>query len=453
MSVETDPLSPAPLNTRPLNQDGGNKEKFEKTWARWFIELRTKINIINAMLVNFANLTGTGFPALDGDSWAIRQMQGGPGVDIANADGSTGNPTFSFNSNTALVPFIAGATYQNVQDIFDLLLSPGTITGGEVTVLNPTTVRVTAGTGIIRILDDNVSTLKFFNFAQADFPIAVVQSTRFYAVDYNAGVPIVVEATVDNWDRDTQIPLGSAFRFDGVLNTTPNPYRMGDVLTNLIQRLDAVSPVQKDNSVGGLGLGVLGVRNVTVGAGKLWARVSDFPHLAKNSAVDTMFTAYFNGASLTVASGVTQWDNLNFNNTGAGTLQVMGNNKWANLWFYVSFDGTKYGFVYGTDEYNSLGAASLEGEPFFLTQNFHNQMYLLGRFIFQKGAATPGSIENNESQGFVPSAVNDHNQLTGLQGGLPGTPGEFYHLTAAQYAALSSPVSYGRVLGAQAVRA
>lgn len=378
-------------------------------------------------------LTGTDFPGVlmhtGAGTWET--LEQGPGIAFA-----TGEPgaTIRFDADTGELAHLPGATYNTVQKFVDVMSSPGIITGGEVTALDSDTVRINGGTAIVRVADDNVSELRLLDFASQDFNVTDIQTTHFYALDYNGGSPIIVEASVDAWDRDTEIPLGSAFRLDGALNVTPNPYRVGDVITNLIQRLDAVSPVQRDNTVGGLALGVAGTRNVTVSAGRLWARVSDFLTPSKNSSVDTMFSAFFNGVNLTVTSGVTQWDNLQFNDMGTGSLVTMGNNKFANLWFFMSFDGTKYGFGYGTNEYNTLGEAATEGIPAYFTQNFFNQAVLLGRFVFQKSAATPDIIDTAFASTFTPSAINDHNDLGGLQG---GTAGEFYHLTAAQQAAIA----------------
>lgn len=444
MSTEEDPLKPVPQHTKPIDQTTGNKDRFDKPWLRWFIELRTKVNVINALLANFAKLTGIGFPALNGENWNIREMEAGPGINIQNPAGELGNPIFSFDADTGEVASLSGATYNTVQEFINVMISPGIITGGEVTRLNATTVRITGGTGIIRVADDNVSELRFFDFAQQDFAVPDVQVTHFYALDYNGGSPIMIESSgSENWDRDTQIPLGSALRGDGLLNVTANPYRTGDVITNLIQRLDAIGPVQRDNSIGGLVLGVAGTRNVTVSAGRLWARVSDFNITAKNSSVQTMATVFFNGVNLTVTSGITQWDNLNFNNLGTGSLQVMGNNKYANLWFFMSFNGEHYGFAYGTNEYNTLGDAANEDIPSYLTQNFFNQFVLLGRFIFQKSAATPSIIESAFTTLFATSAINNHNDLGGLQVAPDAVVNEYYHLSAAQAAAIAAAINPG----------
>lgn len=440
MSIEDEPVPPIPQLEPPIDKNPSANSRFTHNWMRWFIYVRAKINVLNALLVNFSKLVGQGFPSLNGANWNLRSMSTGPGVDVTNGDGVAGNPTFTFNASTGEVAHLLGATYNTVQETINVMFSAGTITGGEVTRLTSTSVRITGGTAVVRIADDNVSELRFFNFAQQDFSVPDVQVTHFYALDYNGGSPIIVESSgTENWDRDTQIPLGSSLRGDGLLNVTPNPYRTGDITTNFIQRLDAIGPVQRDNSVGGLALGVTGVRNVTVSPGRLWSRVSDFSISAKNSSVDTMATVFFNGVNLTVTSGITQWDNLNFNNLGTGSLQLMGNNKYANLWFFMSFNGEHYGFAYGVDEYNTLGDAANEGIPTYLTQNFFNQFLLLGRFIFQKSAASPNIIESAFITPFSSAAINTHNNLGGLQG---GTTGEFFHLTNADYTKiLALPVS------------
>lgn len=353
-----------------------------------------------------------------------------PGTNYYYGTDDTGVKGWFNSASNLKIASLTGSTYSTVQDFVNTMHSPGVITGGEVTDIGSGNVRILAGTGMIRIADDDVSSLPFFNFAQTDFAVPNDQLTRFFGVVYNAGSPVVEMRTSDNWNKDTEIPLGSAVRLSATItNVTPNKYRIGDPITNVIQRFDAQSPAIRDNSIGGLLIGESGVRNVTVTAGKIWSRLSDFDSAAKNSSVDTMLSVYFNGVNLTVTSGITQWDNLNFNTGGA--LVVMGNNKWANLWFFMSIDGTKYGFAYGTGEHNSLGAAANEGLPFYLNQNFFNQTLLLGRFVFQKGAATAGLIETAFASVFNTSAVNNHNDLAGLQG---GAVGEYYHLTAAQNA-------------------
>ena len=61
MSIETDPVPPLPQHTPPINKRDGALERFENTWMQWFQTVRDKINIINALVVNFSGITGNGF--------------------------------------------------------------------------------------------------------------------------------------------------------------------------------------------------------------------------------------------------------------------------------------------------------------------------------------------------------------------------------------------------------
>lgn len=425
-----------PVGPMPEHQWDGTRLRFEESDGEWgkYVDLRGPQGERGASGSN-------GPQGPQGEPGGPANLAAGDGIEL-DTD-TSGVTTVSFNPSTAEVPHLPGATYTTLQKLLDVLLSPGIITGGEITALNSTTTRVLAGTAFIRIADDNVSELRMCNFAQTDFAVPDIQTTHFYALDYSGGTPVVVQATSDTWDRDTQIPMGSAFRLDGVMNVTSNAYRVGDVITNFIQRADAVGPVLRDASVGGLILGNVATRRATVTAGRLWSRVSDFTVPAKNSTVDTMFSAYFNGVNLTVTGGLTQWDNLNFNNMGTGSLVAMGNNKFANVWFFMSFDGTKYGFAYGTAEHNTVGAAANEGPPAYLTQNFYNQALLIGRYIFEKGVDTPVSIQSAFTDVLGTTSINDHNQLSGIQDAPNAVASQHYHLSSAQASTVATLATGG----------
>lgn len=90
-SNEEKPLNPLPQHDPPLYEVGGVK-RFTVSWMQWLFELRDKVNVINALLINFSNLTGTGFPSLSGGQFNIRTLTAGIGIAIQNGDGAAGNP-------------------------------------------------------------------------------------------------------------------------------------------------------------------------------------------------------------------------------------------------------------------------------------------------------------------------------------------------------------------------
>src|SRR6187402_384648 len=101
-SVEEDPIPPIPQVQPPIDESNSARKRFTPTWMNWFDKVRTKINIINALLVGFSKITGIGFPALGpGGVWTTRVMQGPMSVQVANGDGSLGDPTFTLVNDEA----------------------------------------------------------------------------------------------------------------------------------------------------------------------------------------------------------------------------------------------------------------------------------------------------------------------------------------------------------------
>lgn len=347
------------------------------------------------------------------------------------------------------------STISNIQQTINYMLTPGIVSGCILSRLDVDTVRISAGRVLFASADDDGdSDLVFFNVPQVDFDIPADQETRYFAWTYNGGSPLAVMQTVDDFNRDTQIPVGLATRFNGTMVVTPNRYRTSQPVTNIIQRADALSPIIRDADVGGITLGALATRISTISAGRLWARLEDFTITAKASNTTPMVSTFFNGTGLTFTTGLTQWDNLNFNNLGTGSLQALGLNKWAVLWFFLAVDGT-YGFAYGIGEHNTQGAAANEALPPYLNQDFLRQAYLVGRYVFQRGEDIPTLVEQQLSALANISVINDHNSLANLQVDGGAVSGEYYHLSQAQAVAVDAAVAAGggfvNVAGTQTV--
>lgn len=100
MSVQTDPVPPAPQHTPPREEDErlpSGREKavtlFSQPWIRWFISIRDKINVLNESIVSLSEITGTGFLAKDGVAWVLRTITGtADRVTVTDGDGSGGDP-------------------------------------------------------------------------------------------------------------------------------------------------------------------------------------------------------------------------------------------------------------------------------------------------------------------------------------------------------------------------
>ncbi len=96
MSVRTEPVSPAPEHTPPLDQDSGTADpgkRFSHAWTRWFISLREKVNVINEVVTSLSAIVGGGFVVVDGMEAVPREIEGTPGdIEVTNGDGVAGNP-------------------------------------------------------------------------------------------------------------------------------------------------------------------------------------------------------------------------------------------------------------------------------------------------------------------------------------------------------------------------
>lgn len=368
----------------------------------------------SANLDGLSVLTGTGYVRRDGDSFFSTHAL--------------------IPSSEVSVPFLPGSTYQTLRKYIDITDSPGIISGGAITDAGGGNINVAAGIAILRIADDDVSELRLLNFSSQVIAIPNDSLVRYVALDYNGGTPTIIISTTQTFDDDTQVSMGSAVNSGGTILVFNNPFKVGDAFTNIIQRFDSLAPANRDASVGGLTLGVTGTRNVTVSAGAIWSRLNDHHTTAKDtSASDTMFSQYYNGTSWVLTGGLTQWPNDQYNDIASG-LVTMSNNKYANLWFYMGIEGTTFGFQYGQAEYNTLAQAVAESPPSFRSPNAANVTLLLGRFVFQKGDAVPQVIQQAYDTEFTGTAVENHNDLAGLQG---GTTSQYYHLTGTQHTSLS----------------
>jgi hypothetical protein len=245
--------------------------------------------------------------------------------------------------------------------------------------------------------------------------------------------------------------LGTVANLGGTLFPFYNPFKVGDPITNIIQRFDAQATIIRAAS-GGIVLGNTGTRNATLTDGTAWARLNDYAITAKDSSVQALIPIRPNPAApppLVFDAPVTQWPNTQY--LSGTTLTTMTNNRWANLWFFVNIGTNAWGFAYGTAQYNSAAAASEEGIPAYLTENFLSNNLLVGRYIFEKSNDTP-IVESAFTRTFSTQAVSDHNQLSNLQG---GQLNEYYHFTAAEHTALQvwageSPANFDPVGSAAA---
>lgn len=339
---------------------------------------------------------------------------GGDKIVTEDATQTLTNKTIDSGSNTITLARIAGSTYSTLQEMNDTFHSAGTISGGTINDAGGGNITVDAGTGYIRATDSQVAELVFNDWGALGSTAIPSDTIRYVGVEYNAGAPQVVVRTTYSWNFNTDYPLGNVVNEGGVLHIESAPHEVGDHANFMIQRTYQTMGIKRDNVAGGIALGELGTRNISVSAGALWARLQRFTISAIDTSAAGTFDRYYDDGAggHTKEAAQTQWNNTQYDD-GSGTLVTMTNNRYACQWFYIELDGTLL-CMYGTNQYTSLAAAESESEPTDVPARISVQATLIGRIIFLKSAGTTTAIESAFDTSFTGVVTSDHTSLSNL---------------------------------------
>lgn len=306
-------------------------------------------------------------------------------------------------------------TYDSLNDFFTLFNSAGRITGGGVTAGVGETVDVAAGTGLIRVADDDVSQVKFFNWSGTNCAIPT-DTVRYVGIEYNGGAPIAAVRTNNDFDLDTEFLLASIVNEGGTIHILEVPWWTSDGLTNVIERFRSYGWLTRDDYIGGLILGTTGTRNVTVTAGTLWSHLTEYAISAfDSSGADIFETYWYNGVAGDWNTGTeSQYSVSQWNNTTLAALQNLNNNWYANWWVYVEADDDEIALVYPQAQYANAASAEAESPPTLIPTHISEHAILIGRILFQEGNDTPVEVQTTFDTVFNAAQAADHGNLAGL---------------------------------------
>ncbi len=328
---------------------------------------------------------------------------------------------------------IPGATYETATDWFDTTQSAGHISGGDISDAGGETIDVAVGVGVIKITDSDVGENKYFNWAATSALSVPTDTTRYVGVEYNAGTPQIVIRTTENWDYNTEFPIGEVVNENGTLHILNKPWKIASDVRWISERWHET--VHIAHVPGGNALADVGTMNVSVTAGTYFCILNRYLTAAVDtSGADTMGRYYRDGVGgFTVELAETQWEDTLYDDN-SGVLQVLGNNRWANRWFYQDIEDGDLSMLYGQGQYTSSSLASEEHPPSSLPTRLEGHATLLGRMVFQKSAGVASVVQSAFETLFVGAGTANHNDLGALQG---GAANEYYHLDATDYAALT----------------
>jgi hypothetical protein len=363
-----------------------------------------------------ADLSATG-----GASQVLKQVGAGSVVTVGR-----------LTDNDILMNRIAGSTLSDLASWFDAY-SSGVISGGTIADAGGGNITVTAGYGLIKATNAAFGVLYFCDWANLTATAIPVNTARWIGVEYNAGAPQITVRASDNFTYLDDFPLGYVVNEAGTLHVTNNARVIVDAPGGLIRRFHQTLPYVRDELVGGLILNETGVRKITLSGGYLWDRSNRFAIAAIDTSGAGRFDLYYrDGAGgFTRVAAQTDWPNEQYDDN-SGVLATMTNNRYAVIWWYLELDGGLVA-LYGRAQHVTAAAAQAESVPATLPLRLQVDGKLIGRLIFKKSDATATAIDTTWLTQFSPTATTTHNNLAGLQG---GTLSEYYHLTAAEYAAL-----------------
>lgn len=311
---------------------------------------------------------------------------------------------------------IGSATWKTQDDYNKLFGAVGRATGGVISDAGSNTINVTAGTGFIKATDSDTAQLLSFDWPASNGLSVPANSVRYVGVHYNSGTPEVTLKTTDTWDLDTEFPLGEAINDFVGMHVYNNPWWVTDGTTNIIERIQALGELQRDEHIGGLILSVTGTRNIAVTAGTLWSRLNEFPFAAINTAVSGTFEYYwYNGVAGTWSSSdVTQYSVTQYNDTTQATLQNLTAARYAVQWVYIEADDGHLAVVYPQNQFATIAQAQAQNPPSLIPTHLSENGKLIGKIIIQQGQDTPVSVETVFTTMFSSSLAADHGALTGL---------------------------------------
>lgn len=254
--------------------------------------------------------------------------------------------------------------------------------------------------------------------------------TNYIVGDYNSGSPILrVVTDVSLINEADVIPVFTIFRSGSILHVVG-----WDTLANGLANKDniAVVKTQRYRRETGLGLSVDSSRYATVGSGAVWIGSNRIALTEVASGTDGYIFCYHSGGNWTYNFSANALNNTQYDN---GTnLVTLTSNRYAVNFVYRGVESQKHVYVVmGTGDYTATQA--LSAQPPSIPALISSHAVLVGRVIYVKDSSTAYDVSSAFSTTFTPQGVSTHNDLASLQG---GTTNEYYHLTQAQYNAISA---------------
>lgn len=322
---------------------------------------------------------------------------------------------------------------------FNHIQSAALMDGCDITDNLDGTVSFTTGFGLLRASDIPDSTLYAVE-VPAQGPVTLTDNSINYVyLDWNSGVP--------------QLSVSTTFSIINCMDKciAYSIYRNGtnlNVIDARAQNVDANRKIRQlfykfsrfIHAAAGSLLGANGLALI-VTAGEFFFMIQTLPHSAYDTSIAG--TDNLNVFKLWYRDGIGSWtetadqkviSTTTYDNN-TGTPVVLANNKYGISWVYLVHDNpTHLHVVMGQEEYADGASAASAQPPGAVPGIIAEQGSLIGFVTYLKSATAFTGVYSAFAQAFAGAAAVAHNLLPGLQG---GTLDEYYHLTLANYTALT----------------
>lgn len=300
---------------------------------------------------------------------------------------------------------------------------------GPVPSFNNTGLDFTVGSFSCYLFDNDEYRNALNKFDIPETTVTLTDNTMNYVyVDYNNGTPILTTTTNINLiNESNRIPITTILTTNGYIHSA-HWNSLGDGLSNKIHmRLVKTRRYEKES---GLRLGCnSGVGTIEEGIVWKGARRFFLQNTYSDGTNNSDWFFYYHSAGDFIYEYNKPFDNLHYDN-GTNLIELTNDQRYTINWIYRGVEDHQHGYtILGNKEYKDLPTAIAETIIPSPPVNISQHAILVGRMIIQKGSTVP-YVEQYYEDKFTGTVINEHNELSGIQG---GTTGEYYHLRDGYY--------------------
>ena len=288
---------------------------------------------------------------------------------------------------------------------------------------------ITLGTGEYNLYSDSDfnTPLKKYTLTGGTYSFSD-NTTNYLIVDYSGGTPMIYSSiSRANINQSSVHPIVTVYR-DGnslqILDWDEMGKGLANKMSDRLVRTERFKP-----EIGGLAIGELATRYVTLTAGVVWYGAANYSLDAVNSSTDSMDLWYHSGGTWT-KTGTTQYNNTQYDNGTdlvdlfTGTTGNTGVN-----WVFRSVESDKHLMIVLGNESYTLADAQASTIP-IVPDVVSSHAILVGRIIVERNATGSTEIASSFDVSFISTPVTEHNTLSNLQG---GAANQYFHLDSDSY--------------------